>query len=74
MSDDADFSVLREIHDTEQAVSAHVNRSKESPLIEKGIKLCLDCSDPIPEKRAILTWTVRCIDCQELLELEERNG
>lgn len=75
MADDADFSSELEIQDVARALSKHSSRKQEPPLIdEHGIKLCVDCEEAIPAKRAALVWVVRCIDCQQILEKEERCG
>lgn len=45
------------------AVRAKVNVDRESRLT------CVDCDDPIPEKRRLaIKGCLRCIQCQELSE------
>lgn len=39
--------------------------STETPLRVKGVRLCLDCRDPInPQRIAIAPTAVRCTECQ----------
>jgi len=75
MSDDADFSSEQEIFDNARALHEHRRSSSiEAPHIECGIKYCLDCGEEVtPKARAELKWVVRCLDCQEFLEKEQKT-
>ena len=69
MPDDADFSSDMEIASIERAIYQHVNRNQLSAEFnEKGEKICIDCGIDIPIKRAAISGTVRCIDCQIIEE------
>lgn len=36
-----------------------------------GTSVCIDCGDPIPDRRRIAApWARRCVDCQEFYERE----
>jgi len=40
-------------------------REKEKPLYLRGVRCCLDCTEPIPEKRLEANPdAVRCVACQ----------
>jgi phage/conjugal plasmid C-4 type zinc finger TraR family protein len=50
---------------TAEAVSAVRNRAVEAPLEVAGVRLCLDCRDPVGVARLQANpHAVRCIDCQ----------
>jgi RNA polymerase-binding transcription factor DksA len=80
MSDDGDFSSQNEIDEHERIFKNRALRKREeekvisSVRVECGVKYCVDCDEEIlPKARAKLAWVVRCIDCQEFLEKEQRN-
>ena len=45
----------------------------EQPWIEDGVRLCLDCGDPIPLMRLkIRPDAVRCVDCKTVWEKKNK--
>jgi DnaK suppressor protein len=74
--DDLDRAKEREMADRERALQAQLAKGleTETPLYIEGVRCCLDCYDPIPEKRIeARPESVRCLSCKELLELRARQ-
>ena len=54
---------------TQQALTNILSRNKPvAELNDNGDKVCLDCADIIPVKRAASHGVVRCIECQIIEE------
>ncbi|WP_028294273.1 TraR/DksA C4-type zinc finger protein [Oceanobacter kriegii] len=61
-----------EQQDRERALRNHAARQHEpDQWIENGVVLCIDCAEPVSIKRlAAKPAAARCIDCQQLCELQ----
>lgn len=47
------------------AVAAARRRPEETPAVRDGVRVCLDCDEPIGASRlAVVPAAVRCTDCQ----------
>jgi DnaK suppressor protein len=56
------------------AISAHVNRKPEAPLIIDGLRCCVYCEEIIDADRlAYLPHAVRCVSCQQDHEKRARG-
>jgi DnaK suppressor protein len=56
------------------AVQAAAAATKEQPLVIDGVRVCLDCRDPIGKKRLkAKPDAARCVECQELKEKQNRR-
>ncbi len=66
MSDIADAaSDIEQQHRDRALQQAAAARASEAPLEHDGVRLCLDCHDPIEHARlAALPTAVRCTECQ----------
>ncbi len=66
MSDFADAaSDIEQQHRDRALQQAAAVRSSEAPLEQDGVRLCLDCHDPIVAARlAAQPTAVRCTECQ----------
>lgn len=65
----------REQEDRDIAIQAELKRGieTEQPDEENGIRYCLDCGDPIPNKRLeARPDAVRCVECQNIKAKRER--
>ena len=72
MSDDVDNAEpTREAHFTE-SMRVHNLRPK-AEYDSEGCKVCIDCGVNIPPERAAIDVVVRCLECQEISELEAKR-
>jgi RNA polymerase-binding transcription factor DksA len=72
--DEADIASEYAERDNQRALAKHHSRPKPSPEYDdEGNKVCIDCTDAIPIQRAEIIGTVRCIECQELYEREDKR-
>ncbi|MGZ4974660.1 MAG: TraR/DksA family transcriptional regulator [Burkholderiaceae bacterium] len=57
------------------AIQQHlIDHTLPAQLIVDGVVECIDCGDEIPvERLAALPNCVRCIDCQTMYEIRERQ-
>lgn len=60
---------LRELADV-QARARQMNAPEHHPDFDG--EHCVDCDTPIPERRLLL-HKVRCVDCQGMLEAQQRR-
>lgn len=75
MTDIVDRAQEREAEFQAQALAAVVHRPHETPHIEHGVRLCLDCDDPLGRQRLKANPdAVRCLDCQTLHERKLKRG
>lgn len=75
MTDVIDDAQVHEAHYQRLAMAAHIAQQEHAPqvILDDGVH-CLDCDDLIPAARMeILPYAVRCVDCQELWELDQRG-
>lgn len=76
MSDAADISSPNETAFIEDAISRHRYKTAGNPpeFNTLGQKVCTECDNVIPPKRAEIPWVSTCIDCQTLEEQIERRS
>ncbi|WP_081443580.1 TraR/DksA family transcriptional regulator [Methylophaga thiooxydans] len=75
MVDVFDRAQEREQKDRDIAIQTVLRSSRETeqPDEENGIRYCLDCGEPIPNKRLeARPDAVRCVDCQNIKAKRER--
>ncbi|GLX86357.1 hypothetical protein tloyanaT_26100 [Thalassotalea loyana] len=74
MADVADKAKLLEQQALEHALASH-QVSVETPNEFDGHRYCLDCDIEITTKRLLAAPNaVRCIDCQEVHEHQQKRG
>lgn len=69
--DEADYAKELEMADRERALAAQQSKSREYevPRERNGVRVCLDCGDPIDPKRlAARPEAVRCVWCKYIKE------
>ena len=65
--DPIDAASLHSIADTAKIVQMHANRFKPAAEYDlAGNKVCIECGDIIPTKRAEIELVVRCLPCQTI--------
>jgi len=70
--DAVDKAQAREDELRDEAIASARNRPREAPRTVGGVRLCLDCDDPINEQRlAANPQAVRCAECQEKHEHQQ---
>ncbi len=76
--DAVDQAQAREDELRAEALAAMQRRPQEAPRIEQGVRLCLDCDDPLSEQRLKANpQAVRCAGCQrehEHQQMRARGG
>lgn len=56
------------------AAQQQAAQETETPIVRDGVNYCIDCLDVIPKERIkARPESVRCIDCKELKEQQDRN-
>ena len=73
--DEADMSFLTSHLHEQNCIKAHNERSKrenQPNYDEFDGERCVDCDVKIPELRLKL-GAIRCVDCQEILEVEQQR-
>lgn len=74
MNDPADNARKREELDRKLALDAVTNRHQDAPEYDdSGNRCCLDCWVIIPIKRVNSVGAVRCVNCQQEQEINDRN-
>jgi len=69
MADDADRAQILEEQHRARSIAVARARSMDTPLMENGRRVCLECGDPIPKARLRASpGAVRCIGCQTIEE------
>lgn len=74
--DEADRAKTLEQEDRQRALDAHANRSRETeqPREVDGVRICLDCGEPIdPARLQARPESVRCIWCKHIKEHRQRD-
>ncbi len=71
MTDVVDRASQLEEMQREQALKA--NKQHEKPLVVKGVRHCLECDDIIQTQRIKLVNAVRCINCQQLFDHQQKH-
>lgn len=69
--DELDRAKELEMADRESALNRQLEQAKETetPLERDGVRVCLDCGDPIDPKRlAARPEAVRCVWCKYIKE------
>ncbi len=56
----------------QQALKNHKKSHGQQPLIINGVRVCLDCEEPITARISILPTVVRCLPCQQ--DYEKKQG
>ncbi|MDW7643436.1 MAG: TraR/DksA family transcriptional regulator [Desulfuromonadales bacterium] len=57
------------------ALAAHFRRVRRLPAATFEATACVDCDEPIPEKRLQASpGCIRCVDCQRDFEQRGRRG
>lgn len=72
--DDADRAKDYEMAERSAAIQKQQQRAHEidRPLYVRGVRVCLDCLDPIPDERIeAKPDAVRCTFCKEIHERRE---
>lgn len=74
--DQADRAQARELELRDEALYCARHRPAETALVaENGRRLCLDCEDPLSEKRLKANpQAVRCTDCQQEHEHQQMRA
>ncbi len=73
--DIADRAQGREEEFQASALAAALIRSHETPHVENGVRLCLDCDEELGALRLTANpHAVRCTDCQKHHEWKQKNG
>lgn len=73
--DIADRAQPREAEFQAAALAAVLNQPREMPRIVGGVRVCLDCDDPLGRQRLKANpHAVRCLDCQEQHEHEQKRA
>lgn len=74
MTDEADRAQAREERDRAEAIERAAAPASETPFEIEGVRVCLDCFDPIARQRlAANPAAVRCVDCQNDYERRQRR-
>lgn len=76
MVDVFDRAQMREQKDRELAIQAALQsgRETERPDEENGIRYCLDCGEPIPNKRLeARPEAVRCVECKDIKDKRSKR-
>lgn len=72
--DPIDRAAELEQRQREQAIKAVVDRPRETPRQDETGRYCVDCTALIPSARLLkVPYAVRCIDCQTLKELKDKQ-
>jgi len=73
--DIADRAQPREAEFQAAALAAVLNQPRETPRVVYGVRVCLDCDDPLHADRLEASPNaVRCTDCQEQHEYEQKRA
>lgn len=75
MVDELDRAKALEMRERQAALARTLARGqeREPPLEVDGVRVCLDCGEPIPPERlAARPQSVRCVECKERKEKKER--
>lgn len=67
--DDLDRAQEIEMESRNAAISNQMKKQGKNTLSH-----CQDCGDVIPPKRQKLGGIIRCIECQQLLEIKQKRG
>lgn len=63
--DEFDRAQELEQRQRDQAISRARHRKRETPRMHDGVRVCIDCDDPVePARIALLPDAARCISCQ----------
>lgn len=69
--DEADYAKEAELADRQRALDAQQERAREheAPRERDGVRVCLDCGDPIePARLRARPESVRCVWCKYIRE------
>jgi RNA polymerase-binding transcription factor DksA len=72
MADPADLAQL-EIERREALMQLSRPQYEQPEFNADGDKVCIECGNEIPEARAKIPFTVRCIGCQQAVEKAARQ-
>lgn len=73
--DELDRAKNEEMADRQRALDAQAARARETepPRLVDGVRVCIDCGEPIPAARlAARPESVRCVLCKQQKEHRER--
>lgn len=74
VSDDADRAQVHEERARAAAMARAAAPALEAPFEIEGVRVCLDCFDPIHTRRlAAHPHAVRCLECQKDHESSQRG-
>jgi RNA polymerase-binding transcription factor DksA len=77
MFNESDYERAAWLEDAERRAGIEAARRPptEKPRERNGVRVCLDCDEPIDPRRLISQpRAVRCTDCQEYHDVKERQG